>query len=154
MFQNFNTYSSSGQPSTNYFNAMYRTKCEPDQWRNSPGWSSNATSNEEQEQPSLSSGSVTSGSNAATPTSTSNNATSNSSSTTSQLAGGGNQSAAQNSFAFSNAQGLPGKLQVSARSVFSFDCRHFLNWFNSWSSVHRNSQIVTNIVQMKFTFPC
>ena len=117
MFQNFGTYSSSGQPSSTYFNAMYRTKCEPDQWRNSPSWSSNATSNEEQEQPSLSSSSVTSGSNAATPTSTSNNANTNSS-TTSQLNSANNQNnnnntTTNNSFPFVNAQGLPGKLQVS-----------------------------------------
>ena len=111
MFQNFNSYSSSGQPTSSYFNAMYRTaKSEPDQWRNSPSWSSNATaSNEEQEQPSLSSSSVTSGSNAATPTSTSNNTTSNNSTT---LASGNPNT--PNSFPFSNTQALPGKLQVSS----------------------------------------
>lgn len=106
MFHNLNSYPSNAQ--SNYFN-MYRTKCEPDQqWRNSPTSWSNATSNEEQPN------SVTSGSNTATPTSSSNNNTTTNSSTSSQLASG-NQSNTpnNNSFAFSNAQGLPSKLQVS-----------------------------------------
>lgn len=121
MFQNFaysNNLSNNGQASSSYINAIYRTKYENDQWRNSPSWSSNATSNEEQEQPSLSSSSVTSGnSNTATPTSTANTQSNNSS--TNQLANS-NQNSVNNAFGFSNSQNLPSKLQVCIQNFYFF----------------------------------